>query len=483
MTDGLEFNEIAFSIIEKDILRIDSEYYSKKNLRLQKIIEKLNGETIANCGVKIDCSAFYPSITEFYSKDHENIPFLRVNEIIHGLISITNNTVFLPHKIIEANNKTIALAYPGDIIIAKGGNTLAKVGLVTNDFPIYATCRDLIVLHTKKLQKMNKYYLWAFLHCSYGQGLLWRSASQTGQPHLTLSSIADFHVPEFPDSFQDSIEEIYKQSVECKREAEKNYSLAEQTLLSHLGLTDFIPSSNAISIKNISESFLATGRIDAEYYQPKYYDLFNKLKKFNTKKLGGQNGIVSIKKSIEPGSDAYCKEGIPFVRVSNMTKYGITNSEIKLSRKILPDIKSLYPRKNTILFSKDGSVGIAYKIENDSEFVTSGALLHLRVRNPSEIFPDYVTLVLNSIVIQLQAERDSNGAIIQHWKPSDIENAIIPVLDVDTQREISTKVQKSFVLHRRSEQLLDYTKQAIEIAIEQGEDNAIVWLKKKGVDG
>ena len=276
---------------------------------------------------------------------------------------------------------------------------------------------------------------------------------------------------------------LFRSSVECKREAEKNYSLAEQTLLSHLGLTDFIPSSNAISIKNISESFLATGRIDAEYYQPKYYDLFNKLKKFNTKKLGGQNGIVSIKKSIEPGSDAYCKEGIPFVRVSNMTKYGITNSEIKLSRKILPDIKSLYPRKNTILFSKDGSVGIAYKIENDSEFVTSGALLHLRVRNPSEIFPDYVTLVLNSIVIQLQAERDSNGAIIQHWKPSDIENAIIPVLDVDTQREISTKVQKSFVLHRRSEQLLDYTKQAIEIAIEQGEDNAIVWLKKKGVDG
>ncbi len=61
------------------------------------------------------------------------------------------------------------------------------------------------------------------------------------------------------------------------------------------------------------------------------------------------------------------------------------------------------------------------------EAITSGAILHLTIKEVSVVFPDYLTFVLNSPVVQLQAERDMNGAIIQHWKPSDIEKVIIPL--------------------------------------------------------
>ena len=90
-----------------------------------------------------------------------------------------------------------------------------------------------------------------------------------------------------------------------------------------------------------------------------------------------------------------------------------------------------------------------------------------------------MTLVLNSPVVQMQAERDSNGAIIPHWKPSEIENVIVPVLDIDKQKELSEMVQKSFTLRRQSKQLLEYAKQTVEMAIEQGEDTALAWLKDK----
>ena len=93
--------------------------------------------------------------------------------------------------------------------------------------------------------------------------------------------------------------------------------------------------------------------------------------------------------------------------------------------------------------------------------------------------PDYLTLVLNSPIVQLQAERDSNGAIIQHWKPSEIENVIIPVLDMSIQKEIATQVQESFALRKQSKQLLEYAKQAVEMAIEKGENAALEWLKDK----
>ena len=68
---------------------------------------------------------------------------------------------------------------------------------------------------------------------------------------------------------------------------------------------------------------------------------------------------------------------------------------------------------------------------------------------------------------------------IQHWKPSEIEKVVIPVLDMDKQIEISDKVKESFTLRKKSKQLLEDAKRAVEIAIEQDEDIAVQWLKEK----
>ena len=255
------------------------------------------------------------------------------------------------------------------------------------------------------------------------------------------------------------------------------YSNAETIINKEFNLPDLPETS--ISTKTISSSFCVTGRLDAEYYQPKYDVLYSALKKLNTLKLGGENGIVSFLRSIEPGSDAYCEEGIPFVRVSDIGKFGISLPEIKLSQDVVDNVESLFPKKDTILFSKDGSVGIAYKMEDDAAVITSSALLHLKVKNPEVVLPDYLTLVLNSSVVQLQAERDANGAIIQHWKPSEIADVIIPILPIAKQEEIAKMVQDSFTLRHNAELLLEHAKRAVEIAIEQGEDTARAWLEDK----
>ena len=121
---------------------------------------------------------------------------------------------------------------------------------------------------------------------------------------------------------------------------------------------------------------------------------------------------MHISKSIEPGSEYYGDEGVPFIRVSDVSKTGIAAPSIRIPVTTVPSIETLYPKKDTILFSKDGSVGIAYKVEADMEAVTSGALLHLRVKDPAEVLPDYLALVLNSEIVRLQAERDISGAVI-----------------------------------------------------------------------
>lgn len=212
--------------------------------------------------------------------------------------------------------------------------------------------------------------------------------------------------------------------------------------------------------KKLSDSFLCSGRFDAEYYQPKYDYLFKKLSDYETLALGD---LVDIHKSIEPGSDAYCDSGIPFVRVSNLSKFGLSETSLYLDKMNYTDV--IRPIKDTILLSKDGSVGIAYKIEENLDLITSGAILHLKIKS-SKVLPDYLTLVINSIIVQLQAERDAGGSIIQHWKPSEIEKVRIPILPLDIQTYISKKVQHCFILRKESLQLLEQAKSLVEHIIE-----------------
>ena len=220
--------------------------------------------------------------------------------------------------------------------------------------------------------------------------------------------------------------------------------------------------SNVVcSCKKLSDSFLASGRLDAEYYQPKYDLLFEKLKGFPTATI---KEIANIQKSIEPGSDAYQEEGIPFIRVANLSKFGLSNSDVKLDTTQFAD--TIRPQKDTILLSKDGSVGIAYKMEETQDVITSSAILHLQLTTPN-VLPDYLTLVLNSIVVKLQAERDAGGSIIQHWKPSEIEHVIIPILPMNEQQMIANKIKQSFKMREDAQDLLLQAKCIIETAIEK----------------
>ncbi len=96
-----------------------------------------------------------------------------------------------------------------------------------------------------------------------------------------------------------------------------------------------------------------------------------------------------------------------------------------------------------------------------------------------EVLPDYLTTVLNSLVVQLQAQRDTGGSIIQHWRINEIENVIIPILPIEIQKEISKKIKESFKLKEISKQLLETAKIAVEKAIEEDEETTIKWIEKE----
>lgn len=471
--DGLECSVLFLQQVQNADLRFDSEYYSKANLSLSETLNNIGNKTISDYGGLLDCSAFYPSITGYYSNNRDIIPFLRVNEISNGLIVITDNTVFLPHRVVENNSKTIALAYPGDIIIAKGGNTLAKVGLVTDEYPMYATCRDVIILRTNELIDLNKYYLWAFLHSKYGQGILWRSASQTGQPHLTLPAIMKIKVPD-TKFLQSIMERLYKESVAFKEKAEICYQNAEKVLLSSLNIQIKDQTTPVIAEKRFTESFLKSGRLDAEYYQPKYDKYLELVSAY-------KNGCSNIRTEFNQVTEK-CDRKNPeysYVEIGDIDVNNGVASFNAISTEELPANAKIMTKCGDILVSTVRPNRGAVAILESDELLVSGAFAVLRQKH------SYKKEVLQTL-LRTDLYRDwllqfNVGTSYPVIKDDDVLNMPIPLFEQEIQNDIEAKVQESFALRHKSKELLEYAKRAVEMAIEQGEEAALGWLKEKTI--
>ncbi|MBU3641901.1 restriction endonuclease subunit S [Polynucleobacter sp. Fuers-14] len=328
----------------------------------------------------------------------------------------------------------------------------------------------------------KRHYILVFLNSVYGNALTLRKISGNAQPKLNVSDITEIPIPLKNESFEKKVSDLVLISRELKHQLTAIFASTETLLLETLGLTNFTPSSEAVNIKSFRDSFTCTGRLDAEYYLPKYEQMVAHIATQPHAKLGV---LVNIQKSIEPGSDAYSEdaEGLPFLRVADYSKQGLTTPQVRLSDAFLSEnldkLDALKPKHDTILFSKDGSVGEAYRLREDADFITSGAILHLTVKDKTRVLPDYLTLVLNSIVVKQQAERDAGGSIILHWRKEEIENVLVPILDMSIQQKIASQIQESFKLKAESERLLEVAKRAVEIAIEQDEQAGMNYIEQQ----
>ena len=466
---GLEISEVKFcKLIAFETFRYDAEYFQKQYIIDETLISKRTDNfcKFKNYGIEIDCSAFYPSLEPYYNIG--DVPFIRVGDVKTWIDY--DNCIRLSQDI-SHKFPTLKSVCVGDIIITKGGS-IGRVGFVLE--PAYVS-RDILFLKSSVLPREQQVLLFFYLSSNFANRGLLRSSSQIAQPHITVSLIKNFDILRLDLSMSEKLTEIFDTCLNLIKVSGQKYHEAEVMLLSELGFDGWTPTEESASVKNCSD-FMSAGRFDAEYFQPKYDELFALLAKCKVRVLGGKNGLVDIKRSIEPGSDAYSDIGIPFVRIADFTEMGVASPEIHIPPELCAD--SPRPKKDTILLSKDGSVGIAYKVEEDLNVVTSSGILHLTVKD-NVVLPDYLTLVLNSKIVRLQAERSAGGSIIQHWKQSEIENVSIPILPMSLQQKIAAKVRESFALRAESKRLLDLAKHAVEVAIEQGEDGAVNLLENQ----
>lgn len=486
----LELSILPLSSVLKDneTKRLDSEYFKKEYLENEEFITQKDCVQLKNTNITIK----HPTeIERNYTENENSIWFIRAQNVKPLNLDI-DNKVFISTQ--DADKLSKNLVCKNDILMTRTGSCGDCVLYLEHDKAI-ASSHTFIIRNSF----FNQAFLSVFFACKYGKIQINKGRYGSLQPEIASYYLKNIYVPLFDSSFQAEIEKIVKNAHHKLEQSKSLYKEAESLLYESLGFLN--PASSLareltlpqnptsknhafkasqapttaealklrfshlnISIKPLSKSLRKSGRLDSEYYQAKYENIEALIKSHLCEKLGS---LVNIKKSIEPGSEAYQNEGIEFVRVSNLSKFGISKSDIYLSReKFGKDLANLAPQKETILLSKDGSVGISYCVEEDLDCITSGAILHLKVEDKKQILPQVLSLILNSITTQLQAERDSGGSIIAHWKISEIKNILIPILDSQIQGQIASKLKLSFALKKEAKELLEKAKNKVESAIE-----------------
>lgn len=473
MLEGLvEFSIIKLSELDKIKFRVDAEFYQRRHLRLQERLAKLGSISLKEAGAKLDCSAFYPSITDQYNFEGEGIPFLRVNEIQNGLVKTTDTSAFLPQYVLDNNPSTISIASPYDIVIAKGGNSLAKLGLLPTDFPKYALSRDLIVMRTSALQR-NKYFVWLFLHSCFGQDLLWRTASQTGQPHLSLPSIEQLDIPMYSEQFESTAETLYKQSVRMKNDSTAAYKQAETLLFKALNLTTYSPDTKNNSVKSFKESFGTSGRLDAEYYLPKFDEIeeliknngeyFKKVEEIQTYNSRGMSAIYDEAGTVDMITQKHILEtGLDYDNFDKTDIKHFSAEEV-----------SFVAENDILIYGTGANIGRSQPYLSEKKAVACQDIIILRVNED----PVYVAFVINSFIGRLQTDKMRTGSAQPHLYPKDIAQFLIPFVDKKTQLKIREKIISSLGLKKQSAALLETAKRAVEIAIEQDEKTGMAYIE------
>ncbi len=456
--EGLEATEKKLSQVQGDNLtfRLDSEYYESSYLRLIDMVSLLKTEKLA------DLTEWITQGPNPVFSEGSTIPCLTGRNISKGRV-IYENADYISSSEYEAL-KRFQLRKGDTLITLKGKGAIGKIGFVTSDTKAIFSRNIGIVRPSKRI---NPAYLNAYILSKYGHGLILRGETGgTGQSTLTCSYLKGLDVPRLEN--EDEIGNLVLHSEEVLNQANEIYASAENYLLGCLGIQDFVANPDAYNIKTLKDSFLESGRIDAEYYLPKYEELTSFIQNYSL-------GCSQLSDIVDFYRGSLIAD-IYYTDYDTTRPAYIRGGDISSNRIVADNMVSIssefIPSEETICIDGDivmamiGSVGTASIVTQDfSGSYISNNLGLLRLRNSSiraEVLHLYLTSPIGKMFFTQRQMVTAQPKIAFR----DIENIPIPIIHPEVQAEIAQHIQRSFALRKEASQLLEEAKLRVEQAIE-----------------
>lgn len=458
--DGLDCSEHYYTETKnnKDF-RIDSQFYTESISRNSKL-------TYSPIGAYLISSQY--GVSKNMNADGIGYQIFRMNEIHNSLCDITTN------KYVElTNDEFIKVKLNDGDVLFNRTNSFDLVGRtgVYYSSGIPQTFASYLVRFIPDNNTIYSEYLAAFLNTSCGVQEIRRRARQSiNQTNVNPEEVKAIEIPLLKKELQEIIKTCYKKAHKLRTDALKEYSKAEESFAEAIRLNCIKIKKDSIVVQSLSNSFMATGRLDAEYYQPRYKDFTNAL---NTKETVSSLCNLYDENYIPANMKAY-----QYIELANVGIYGeINDVELQKGENLPTRARRLVKAGQVIVSSVEGSLqSCALITEEFDKAICSTGFYVL----DSEVINSETLLVLfKSEPIQALLKQRCSGTILTAISKDELLSMPLPMIDEGIQKEIAAKVQESFALRKQSKQLLEYAKQAVEMAIEQDEETAIEWLKDR----
>ena len=457
LVSGLEVSEVMLSRLE-NYFTLGAEYYAKGYVDSARKVEACGKVETLGDMARIITDGDHGS-PEYFD---EGIPYLLSETVQTGYIETGKIRYITPEKHIVLRK---SVARPGDVLVTKTGVYFGKSAVMPDDIPEANMSSHVAMIRLK--EGYNPCFVSAFLNCHYGYSQLRRRGIKATRPEIALLEFDDIRVPKMSTEFDALIESATRRAMSARTESESHYTAAQSLLTDSLGHVPQDPRNTATV--SFSRAF-STGRLDAEYFMPKYDGYLAFIHSFK----GGCATIGSLFSQVT----SRCPRDEPsyrYVEIGDIDTGTGAASYNEIDTPDLPDNAKIMTRAGDILVSKVRPNRGAVAILEDDNLLVSGAFTVLRKK--SEYSCETLQVVLRSDLYRELLLRYNVGTSYPVIKDEDILNMPVPLLDHDTQEKISGHVRESFTLRRESERLIAAAVRAVELAIEHDEETAITYIK------
>lgn len=468
--DGLECSEICLSEINVDNekYRLDSEFFQKKYVSAYRQVKKIPHSTIREeLEVLTDFHAngSYESIAAVFKLlDTPDYAYmvrttdLEKRNYVHDVKYVSKRTYDFLGK---------SKVYGGEVIINKIGSPGRTFSMPHLNRPVSLGMNQ-FMLRMKDHGKIDNTLLFVYLNSSIGKLLIERKINGTVPLTIDKEAIRSIYVPCFSQNFSAHISSMIRQSDDLFFQSDSLFFEAHNALMMKLNFDQTQISTKGIVEKRLSESFGISGRLDSEYYQPKYDELCASLHTNDTVRslcvLHDQNFMPNEKRKYT------------YIELADVGQMGeISGADLVFGADLPTRARRKVEAGQVIISSIEGSLQSCALITD--EF--NGALCStgFYILTSESLNPETLLVLFKSEPIQMLMRQRFSGTILTAISKDELLSMPLPKIDDEVQEVIAEKVQESFSLRRQSKQLLENAKHAVEVAIEQGEDEAMRWLQ------
>lgn len=445
--EGLEISVVKLSEVLEDVdLRLESEYYNSEHIVFNSVQ-----------GCDIESFSQYGT-SEDLNEEGKGFPILRLNEFDSFFISKPSKYCDL----ISKETFELLKLKKNDVLICRtNGNPkyVGKAAIVPKNYE-YAFASYVFRLRPKT-DIINSATLVSFLNSKYGRIEIEKYSMVGNQANFSPAKFRQIAIPILSKELNNKIEEIVYKSFELLEESKSLYSQAEDLLLGELGLKDWRPKNTLHTTKKFSD-FAQSGRLDAEYYQPKYDEIEKAIKSYK----GGYDIVSNLFNQNLDVCD-YKKTEYNYIEIGDVNVGDGSVSFNKVETSELPDNAKRVLNKNDILISKvrpyRGAVAIIDFEQED--LIGSGAFTVLQEK--SSYKKETLQILFRTAVYKDWLLKWNVGSSYPVIKDEDILNLPIPILPEQIQKKIASLIQQSFECKAQSKQLLEDAKRMVEAEIEK----------------